>query len=308
MAGITNTEGVKVRHIQCLALSFLAFTGLACSPSTVDFIQLSYEVMPGVGFDNVYHTADPYSERAAFTAQLEADLVPDIFTTLGEDYQKLDTQTVPGGYLLELNPSLQTRMPEDWAATTRAAAALGVVLLQWSVLLTDFTPSDSGNTGYGAVAFPAGTLDEEMAGDFFTYASTVNDGLGGGFFAFGDSMYFLNIADSQGQPYSGLTDEAFIAALDQAARDFTGAETKLAAQGKCDARFVENDWDGKTAGEDYWAALSDLDQARKDQLAALQDEFKTLFQGAVTQYGWDTAAPPPMPPRRGFYGHRFLSK
>lgn len=313
-----------MRYVQSLALLLLSLTGLACTteettggtttgetPYVADFIQMSYEVMPGTGF-MVDYSDDPYSERSAFTTQLETDLVPDIFSAVGQDFSKLDTEAVPGGYLLALNPSLQTRVPEDWAATEKSAAALGYVMLQWSVLLTDFTPKDTGNTGFGVVEFSGGTLDDKLAGDFFTHANTVNAGLGGGFFAFGNSMYFLNIADGQGMPYSGLSDDVFIAELGKAATAFTGAVAKLSSSGKCDARFVENDWDASKAGEDYLAKLSSLEQAKKDQLTALQTEFKTLFQGAVTQYGWDMAPMPKIAPpsyqRRGFYGPHFAQQ
>lgn len=306
-----------MRSAHYLALSFLALLGVACSseetgassstnppPYTPDFIQISYEAMPGAGF-MVDYSNDPYEERAEFTDKVKADVVPETFAAAGEDFSKLETDSVPGGYLLAVNPSLQTRVAEDWDATTKTAAALGFVMYQWSVLITDFTPSDAGNTGYGVVTFPAGALDTKMAGDFFTHASTVDDGLGGGFFAFGDSMYFLNIADSMGMPYSGLADDAFVMALKTAAEGFSGAKAELSKSGKCDSRFVENDWDGKPMGDDY---LAKFDQAGKDKLTALQTEFKGLFEGAVTQYGWDMDMPMPKKApaqRRGFYGYRF---
>lgn len=275
---------------------------------TPDFIQLSYEAMPGAG-TMVDYTDDPYGERAAFTAQLEMDLVPDIFTAVNQDFTKLDTDAVPGGYLLAVNPSLQTRVPEDWMSSEKTAAALGYVMYQWSVLLTDFTPQDMGNTGYGVVDFPVGTLDETMAGDFFNHANTVDNGLGGGFFAFGDSMYFLNITDSQGMPYSGLKDDVFTQKLGEAATSFMGANAKLGTTGKCDARFVENDWATSMTGEDYAMKFADLTQAQKDSLTALQGKFMMLFNDAVTMYGWDM---PPMPKikttsYRGLYGMHFYA-
>jgi hypothetical protein len=308
-----------MRSAQFLAFSLLALVSLGCSdddatsttgttpPSTIDFIQMSYEVMPGYGF-MVDYTDDPYMERDAFTAKLKTDLVPDIFSAVGVDYSKLETDTVPGGYELALNPSIQTRVPEDWTATTKTAAALGVVMFQYSVLLTDFTPSsEAGTSGYGAVAFPAGALDEKLAGEFFNHAAMTNMALGTGFFAFGDSMYFLNIADDAGMPFSGVADDVFIKALDDAAKSFMGAKAALSASGECDARFVENDWDTKPMGDEYWAQLSDLDQAKQDELKALQTEFKTAFEAAVMQYGWDMAPMPKRvaPPHRGYFGKRF---
>jgi hypothetical protein len=298
----------------------LALVGLGCSddgttsttgttpPSTVDFIQLSYEVMPGYGF-MVDYFDDPYQERGEFTAQLETDLIPDVFSAAGMDYTKLDSDTVPGGYELAVNPSLQTRVPEDWAAASNTAAALGFVLFQYSVLLTDFTPSDTGNTGYAVVTFPAGTLDEKIAGDFFTHAGSVNMGLGGGFAAFGDSMYFLNITDDEGKPYSELADDVFIAELGKAATGFAGPKATVEKSGRCDARFVGNDWDTKPMGDEYLAELAELDMAKQDELKGLQAEFKTAFDAAVVKYGWDM--PGPMPkrapaPRRGWYGQHFI--
>jgi len=313
-----------MRYAHSFALLLLALTGLACSgddgdgtssttgtpPSTVDFIQMSYEAMPGTG-TTVNYADDPYSERAAFTTKLEKELIPDIFTTIGVDQTKLSTEDVPGGYQLAVNPSIQTRAPEDWTAVSRTSAALGLVMLQWSVLLTDFTPSDAGNTGFAVVSFPAGTLDDKLANDFFAHAATVDAGLGGGFFSFADSMYFLNIADSQGMPYSGLTDADFTTKLGTAVGTFTGPKAEVSQSGKCDARFVENDWDGKPMGDEYWAKLSDLDQTHHDKLQALQDKFKMLFTDAVTMYGWDMPLKgPPSPQKpggkyRGFWGYRF---
>lgn len=312
-----------------LALLLFSFAGLACTTETEsasgsssssssstssssgaaytpDYIQVSYEAMPGAG-TMVDYSDDPYTERAAFTAQIEKDVVPDVFTALSQDFTKLDTDATPGGYLLAVNPSLQTRVPEDWMSSEKTAAALGYVMYQWSVLLTDFTPQDAGNTGFGVVDFPAGTLDEKLAGDFFNHANTVDAGLGGGFFAFGDSMYFLNIADSQGMPYSGLTDEVFNQKLGEAATSFMGAAAKMGTMGKCEARFVENNWDKSMAGEDYAMKFADLPQAQKDSLTALQTEFMMLFNAAVTQYAWDMAPMPKikMPSYRGMYGKHF---
>lgn len=293
-----------MRHLTSFALVFLALAGLACSGGddsstsdsststeppayTPDEIQVSYEVMPGAGDFMVMYSDDPYMERAAFTAQLEKDLVPDIFSAVGIDYTELDSDEVPGGYLLDVNPSIQTRAPEDWEATKNAAAALGYVLFQYSVLLTDFTPEDTGNTGYAVVSFPAGKLDDTLAQDFFAHAATVDMGLGGGFFAFGDSMYFLNVTDDEGMPYSGLADDTFVTKLGEAATSFETVTAKLDSSGLCDARFQGNDWDvNAKAGEDYLNELSELDQASRDKLETLQDEFKTLFTTAATQYGW----------------------
>lgn len=288
-----------MRLLTSFALVFLSLTGIACSGDdtshstgqppayTPDTIQLSYEAMPGAGNFMVMYSDDPYMERAAFTTQLDKDLIPDIFSAVGMDSTKLDSDEVPGGYLLDVNPSIQTRVPEDWEATKNAAAALGYVMFQYSVLLTDFTPQDAGNTGYAVVSFPAGKLDDALAQDFFMHASTIDMGLGGGFFAFGDSMYFLNLTDSQGMPYSGLADDVFLTKLGDAATSFKTVPAKLDSSGRCDARFEENDWDvNATAGEDYLNELSALDQASKDKLKTLQDKFKVLFTAAAMQNGW----------------------
>ncbi|MDC3957333.1 hypothetical protein [Polyangium jinanense] len=276
------------------------------SPPTYapDFIQMSYEAMPGVGF-MVDYTDDPYAERAAFTAELRADFVKDVLAAVNVD--DVATEDAPGGYQNDTNPSIQTRLPEAWPDATRAAAAIGVVMLQWSVLLADFTPKEGGATRFGVVTFPDGRLDEALAADFFTHAANVDAGLGGGFFAFGDAMYFLNIGDSQGAPFSGLDDDAFVAKLGEAAGSFAAVPAELTQSGQCDARFVDNDWNALPEGDSYWEALG-IDEAGKAELAALQDEYRSLFQQAVTKYGWDMA-PDPMPktsPSRGFWGgYRF---
>ncbi|WP_281329621.1 hypothetical protein [Polyangium sp. 6x1] len=279
--------------------------GPPASPTyTPDFIQMSYEAMPGVGF-MVDSTDDPYGEREAFTAELESAFVADILAAVNVD--DLASEEAPGGYQSDTNPSIQTRLPEAWADATRAAAAIGVVMLQWSVLLTDFTPEAGGETRFGVVTFPEGKLDEALAADFFAHAAKVDPGLGGGFFAFADSMYFLNIGDSQGAPFSGLDDDAFVAKLGEAAESFAPVPAEITQSGLCDARFVDNDWNALPDGDSYWEALG-VDEAGKAELLALQDEYRTLFQQAVTEYGWDMA-PDPMPktsPPRGFWGgHRF---
>ncbi|MDI3285405.1 hypothetical protein [Polyangium sp. 15x6] len=298
------------RLSRTLSLLLLPLASSACSddeeasPSppayTPDFIQMSYEAMPGVGF-MVDSTDDPYAERAAFTAELRAHFVKDIFAAVNVD--DLATEDAPGGYQNDTNPSIQTRLPDAWPDATRAAAAIGVVMLQWSVLLTDFTPKEGGATRFGVVTFPDGTLDEALAADFFAHAANVDAGLGSGFFAFGDAMYFLNIGDSQGAPFSGLDDDTFVAKLGEAAGSFAAAPAELTQSGQCDARFVDNDWGALPEGDSYWEALG-VDEAGKAELVALQDAYRSLFQQAVTEYGWGMA-PDPMPktsPPRGFWG------
>ncbi|MEM9490706.1 MAG: hypothetical protein AAGC55_16280, partial [Myxococcota bacterium] len=198
----------------------------ACSDSEDErIIQLSYEAIPGTGvaldMGPVDVSGSDYAAKLDFTQDVFEQLVPEVIVAMASDHDEEISEITPGGFLLETNPSMQTRLlfTGDRAAADghadRLAAALGYVMYQWSVLIADFA-ADDGATGYATVQF-SDALTPELAQQFFAHAATVDDGLGGGYTAFDNDMIFLNLRDSSGAPFSGLDDESFITALEQAA-------------------------------------------------------------------------------------------
>lgn len=247
-----------------------------------DVWLLSYEAIPSVqttlGFDAV-----GWDQRAALTQAAAAALSPQIIAAAGLDPAAVVTQMTPGGYLLKTNPSLQARGAMTETEAVRLAAALGYVYRQWSVLVSRLDEA-SGPTGYVAVAFPEGALTPEAAQGFFEAAARADEGLGGGYTAFGDAMIFLNVRDAEHVPYSGLDDIAFAARLGQAAGAHEPPLT-IAGAGYADALFVDNDWDSAAAGEDYAAAMGG-DATLLSKLDALRAEHDALVAARAAEFGW----------------------
>lgn len=182
----------------------------------------------------------PYEARRRLTERVRDDLVPSVLRAAGISEAQAVTELRMGGYRLQTNPSLHMTAPLTDEQADRLAAALGRVLAQDSVLVADFSSSDMAgvdrSTGYALVRFPAGTLTPGLAQRFFLAAAAEHEGLGGGYTAFGDTLLFLNLRDADGQPFSGLTDTGFAAALGRAAQRFPGAA--LTETGRADARLV----------------------------------------------------------------------
>lgn len=269
----------------------LALISFACSEPAAEnsTIQLSYEAIPGsgvtLGQGEVDMSAAVYDDKRAFTQQVHDGLVPMVFAELGVDFAELSSEDAPGGYLLETNPSMQSRgdlSPDD---ATLVSAGLGYVMYQWSVLVTDFSAGE-GDTAYGMVRFDDGALDEDLAQLFFEHAASVDTGLEGGYMSFDDEMIFLNLRGSDGQPYSGLDDATFIEQLDAAAASFAGAPVALAESDFADAWLVENDWSTSTTGADYITIITDRGFAM-DALDSLQDQYNDQLLQAATTYGWE---------------------
>jgi hypothetical protein len=223
-----------------------------------------------------------YADRAAFTAKVKEELLPDILRATGVDPSKVRTELTPGGYLLRTNASLQSRIWIDDAHAGRIAAALGYVFRQSSVLVSDLGDA-KGGTGLVVVSFPRGTLTAAMAHRFFEHAADVHKGLGGGYTAFGDQMIFLNVRDDAGKPYSELSDRDFARGLRPAAMSFKGAKAKVARVGHAKAQFVGNSWSRKPNGEDYAAILGDAQVAR---LKPLQERHTAMLMDAAERWGW----------------------
>lgn len=276
--------------IYCAIL--IACLGACSDPAQDDIVlQLSYEAIPGVGVALPQGTVDTsgsdYGDKLAFTQDVFDMLVPQIMDGLDTELTNVTTELAPGGFLLETNPSMQTRvvvsdLDEGAATADRLAAALGYTMYQWSVLVTDFSAVD-GDTGYLIVRFSETTLTPDLAQEFFVHAASVDSGLGGGYMAYENDMIFLNVRDDTGVPYSGLDDETFVAGLEQAAGSFTPAEVVVLESGLVDARFVGNDWDSAAAGEEY---LSTVGPGANAWLDPLQDSFAGLIDDAAIMYGW----------------------
>lgn len=259
----------------------------APAPST---LQLSFEAIPGNGFDihgRVYDTAAAsYAQKSAFTAVILAEVVPEVFEALAIDSAGLQQELAPGGYQLQTSPSLQIRgelLPES---ADDLAAALGWTTFQWSVLVTDFGDADGG-TGYAAVSFPAAP-ESTLAQAFFEHASGVNPALGGGYTAFGGELTFLNLRGPDGAPYSGLDDATFVAELTRAAGSFAQAALRVSASGQVGAHLVENRWDSARDGEDYLAVIEDADEPK---LPPLRAEYLERLE-AAGEGGWSRPATP----------------
>jgi len=216
-------------------------------------LLFSYEVL---NFD--IHKIDPatmpYERRVELTEVARKSELPEILGLLQIAPEKISTLLMPGGYKLETNASLQSAMDVDNKTADRFAASLGYVFRQWSVLITDFAPEGAGDTAYGVVTFdhPIGAAE---AASFFRHAASVNPALGEGFTAFDEEMFFLNVTDAQGKPYSGVSDETFLVDLSKAAASFKDAKVEVTGTGRADARFVENDWKASPDGDDYAKVL-----------------------------------------------------
>lgn len=267
------------------ALLLLAVVWVAPAAAADPEYLLSYEAVPSAQLDLPHIDEAGYAERAALTERVLRDLMPDVMRAVGIDPERTRTLLTPGGYLLRTNASLQTRLagtPDDAA---RLAAALGYVFRQYSVMVSDLGTADGG-TGYVAVSFAPGRLDAGLAQRFFEAAAALDDGLGGGYTAFGDTLYFLNVRGDDGAPYSGLDDATFARLLGKAAAGFAGEGASVVEVGRADARFVGNDWVERPGGEGYAALLGGPRGDAVTALDRLRDRHTAIVLDAAQHYGW----------------------
>lgn len=263
-------------------LAAAAFALGAACPAAAGTRLLSYEAIPSAQVDLDLSGAT-YSQRAELTLAVHDALVASIIRASGLDPADAVTELTPGGYLLETNASLQTEIVATDAEAERLAAALGYVFRQWSVLVTALD-EPAGDTAFVAVGFPEGTLTPEAAQGFFEAAAAVDEGLGGGYTAFGDAMIFLNVRDAEHEPYSGLEDVEFAAKLGLAAGRHAGGALAVEAAGYADASFVSADWDEGPDGEDYAALIAD--PAVVAALDALRAAHDALVASKAEAFGW----------------------
>jgi hypothetical protein len=271
MEELTMRQAARFGLLLTLLLAFAP--AAAQSP-----LLFSYNALPAAQIVMPKAKTAPYADRARLTAEIARDLVPSIFNTMMLDPARARTEVAPGGYLLETEPSLQTTLQTSHADARRLAAALGYVLRQGSVLVSDCA-DPAGAAAYGAVAFDR-PVDDALAHKFFLHAAKTDKGLGGGYSVVGGRMLFINLAGADGKPFGGLGSDAFVSALARAARSFPGAS--LAASGKCRAYLVENDWSKATNGEDYAAQLG----PGGGGLMLLRLKHTAMVEDFANRHGW----------------------
>lgn len=250
--------------------------------STAPTLLFSYEalIFEPLGLDE---TKARYPERAAFIEQVKETELPQILALLKIPADQVETEVTPGGYQLQTSASLQSAFEADARTADLFASSVGYVFRQWSVLVTDFTPEGQGNTGFAVVTFEEHPPSGAEAQAFFEHAAKLNEGLNGGYTAFGRDLFFLNVADSSGKPYSGIDDARFVADLTRAAESFMQTPVSVTRSGRVDARFVENDWDEAATGQDYARTLGPDLITKLTRLRAAHEQ--ALRQAAV-EYGW----------------------
>lgn len=211
----------------CFAVLLLAVLAPAAPLRAAEWL-LSFETVSGEGEPALY------TERATTTTLLVSELGPAVLAVLGLDPGAFDAEIVPGGFQLKTNPSVLLVVDGDAAVADRAAAAFGYVFDQSSVLVWREAPAGS---VVAVVTLPAVTPN--LADHFFRHAASVHPGLGGGYTARGNRLMFINLRGSDGQPFSGLSDAEFMAAMRRAAANFGGLAT--AAAGRVEAKLVERE-------------------------------------------------------------------
>jgi hypothetical protein len=243
-------------------------------------LLLSYEVLPSAQLVLPKAKAAPYDKKLPIARIVAGKLVPEIVAAAGFDAGRARTRVEPGGYALETNPSLQTQIALRAQDGERLAAALGYVLRQESVLVSDLKAAD-GNAFQVAIRFPRGKLTPDAAQDFFRRAAEIERGLGGGYSALHGEMIFINLRGADGRPYSGLGDPAFLAGLTAAAHVYPGVS--VARSGRAAARLVENDWKAAPNGEDYARLVG----RAVDALDRLRARHTVMVRSQARLQGWE---------------------
>ncbi|MCC6469546.1 MAG: hypothetical protein IT563_14585 [Alphaproteobacteria bacterium] len=254
----------------------VARSALAADP----VLLLSYEAQPSAQLVLPKAKAAAYDKKLPLARIVAGKLAPEIVAAVGLDPARARTRVEPGGYALETNPSLQTRIALKPADGERLAAALGYVLRQESVLVSDLRDADGGAYQV-TIQFPRGKLTPALADEFFRRAAEIDRGLGGGFAALEGSMIFLNLRGPDGRPYSGLADGPFRDRLAATSHLFPGSA--VAHSGKASARLVENDWKSAPNGEDY-AKIVDRAVEALDRLRA---RHTVMVRSQAKLQGWE---------------------
>ena len=268
-----------MRLVLMLRFGLLLVSLLAFEPAAAQTpLLFSYEAMPAAQIVLPKAKTAPYADRERLAREAAGELVPAIIDAVKLDYTRARTEIAPGGYLRETDPSLQTTLTVGHADARRLAAALGYVLRQGSVLVSDCSDA-GGMAAYAAIRFDR-PVDADLAHKFFLHAAGIEKGLGGGYSVTGGRMLFINLAGADGKPFSGLAGDSFVAGLRRAAETFPGAA--LAASGKCRAYLVANDWSKATNGEEYAAELG----SGGGGLMLLRLKHTAMVETLASRYGW----------------------
>ena len=265
---------------------------IACQSAPVppaSALLLSMEAVPGNGFaihGRTYNTqAATVAQRQAFTAQIVAEVVPDVLGALAIPPGQVVPTLSVGGYQLQTSPSIVLQGALDPAGAQELAAALGWTTFQWSVLVARLGEADGG-TAVGAVHFPH-PPDSAEAQAFFVHAAAIDPGLGGGYLRVGEDLLFFNLRGADGAPYSKLEDDAFLGRLGEAARRFSGAPLTLLGPQRATALLVEGNWsEGSAPGASY---LQQIDDAAEVGLAPVQAEYLAALESSPSTATWAVA-------------------
>lgn len=115
---------------------------------------------------------------------------------------------------------------------------------------------------------------------FFLRAAQIHQGLGSGFTAFGCEMPLINLRDEKGQPYSGLDDGAFAAALGKATRGFA-SPAAIAGSFRARTALIGEGAPGNRGGALYVEKLAALPVEAIAPLDLLSYRFGDLLRVSV---------------------------
>lgn len=250
-----------------------------CSTLASAQTYVAYQAIPGTdtGWPDIARL--DYAARERLSEAVQRDILPGVVKALGLQSLGLQTQIVPGGYMLKTDPSFVTRFPPgEEEAALRFASAIGYVLRQDSVLV--FAVDEArGDSLTMRVAFEQ-CVTPELAQRFFLRAAAIDKGLGGGFTAFACEMLFINLRDEKGQPYSGLDDAAFAAALGRASSGFA-PPARIAGTFRTRSVLIGAGWPGSKGGALYIERLAGLPVDAIAPLDLLSYRFGDLLRAAV---------------------------
>jgi len=260
-------------------LSFVLLVLATAAASAQPVQLLSYEAIPSAQIALPKAKDAPYAQKQAVAQAVADQLVPAILRAAGIDSGSARTQVYPGGYEVRTDPALQTRVATAPEQADRLAAALGYVLRQGSVLVSDLAAKD-GDQFQVTLRFPNRSLGAERAQAFFAKAAQLDKGLGGGYSALGDAMVFINLRGADGKPFGGLDDDRFLALMKQACEGFT--DCAVDGSGKIRAKLVGNDWKTAPNGEAYAKLVPDA----VPELNRLRQRHTAMIEDAAAKNGW----------------------
>jgi len=213
-----------------------------------------FEVVPSAQIQVPPRDRYGYAERERLAARIRTELVPAILRAANAD-PDARTQLGPGGYLGEINPSIQCHLAISDEHAQIVGAALGWVFRQKSVLVADLRDRIEGRNGYVIVDLGPGTLHPDRADAFYAHAVRVEPRIRGGFTAMNDDMLFINMTSDVDR----MTDAEFESALGRAAASFESFAQVLET-GIADARFISDNWADHPDGQGYEVKLAATDR------------------------------------------------